>query len=995
MIRKNILFGIIAIAMLFIIGNINAYYVDVDYAHVRSDSYIQYLNVQYANYYDNVDFSYQLTGYGFTGNQQIYVSPVIYGIVPGGYMTQVMAVPTSPVYLYSANPYNYVYNNLFYFDADYLGYKIELNISDVSGNPLANDIAYVYSSGTTPGNTGNGNGNSNPNQTITCDDFYLSGQEDIYLQEDDSYNYYLYMINTVDKELTITSVTTTNPTNLDIDNIDYPYTIGSYGTRSANIDMTADTIDSDYSGSFDVTVNARYDNLTCTKQYTVYYHIEDGENSSNADCSDIYFKNINLTMNEDDTETKEITIENHSNDYDYVIEKTSVKDSDHISADVTYDPSSVKSDSSGKIRLRLDTDEVSNYITEEIKLTVDGCMKRSGREDKHCKKVVDLSVRINNTSNNSSSECSQIQIFTSNISQKENTTEDYTTANGFYVLNRSGSKFNISDISISDNSSFSDVVKNTMSYVVNPSSQTSINFNLKTLPVTTTISSKARISLVGRFNNGISCSYSDIKSDFTINNLDSSDMCSNIIVQGQKVVAGTNNITIKNNTNKEFGLNNVLVLNKNGLNVNVIDKTATIKPNSIKYVRVGVTGEGSADLYVAGKFVDGDSCDYTRTTEGTITTRDNINFQASNCDFEINYPATQNISNARESIYLAFNNKSLNGGTIDISTYGAVVDTPVIYLEGYDDFTRTLALTNFNNPTYVAYTVKLNGCEDKTYITKLNPSVSPDMKIMLTSYPAVITPEKTRTLTNVSVLNTYNTEKNIVIKLAGLPDTWKIYESDSLINVDLVDNQTRSTDRYLIGSNQTKTIYFGIVIPEDAIKTKYNGYFELYESNTLLSKSQVTVDLTPILSDVQIIGNSLMMINDFENAYNLKITLKNNSSVAKDLEIVFKVDENTVIDGNKLFTINGDESKTIEYKIVTKNKLEDNDSIAFDVIDQQSQKLIESDLATYSADDNKRKGLTAFFTFTTVSGTIGLMVLIILIIAIAGYLIRRSRYRRV
>ena len=652
MIKKNILFGIIAIAMIFIIGSVHAYYVDVDYTYVRSDSFSPFLNVQYANYFDNIDFSYQLTGYGFTGNQQVYVSPVIYGISPNGYVTQVMAVPTTPIYLYSANPYNYVYNNLFYFDADYLGYKIELNVVDLSGNPLANNMAYVYSSGTTGNGTtpGSGNGNTNP-ATITCDDFYLSGQGDIYLQEDDSTNYYLYMINTIDEELTITSVTTTDPENLDIENIDYPYTIGSYGTRSANIEMSADTVGSDYTGSFNVTVNARYDTLTCTKQYVVYYHIEDQENSNNADCSDISFDDTSITVVDNDTTTKEIIIQNKSDDYDYRIEETSIKNSDHIDADIVSDPSTVDRDDTEIIKIRLTTDDVDNLITEELKLTVDGYMERSGHEDKHCKKTIDLSVRIKDGSNNStSSDCSNIKIYTSNISQKENSNKDYTNANGFYILNKSNNKFNINEVSISDNSQFADIVKNTMNYAINANSQTSLNFNLKTFLINATTSSRGSVSILGRFDNGISCTYSDIKSDFTINILDSTDTCSNIIVQDKIVGLGENIITIQNNTNKEFGMNDVIVLNKNGLNVNVIDKTSTIKANSYKDIRIGVTGDGSAQLNVKGKFVNGDTCEYTKTTPGTITTKDNINFQAGACDFEIDYPSTQNISNAIESL---------------------------------------------------------------------------------------------------------------------------------------------------------------------------------------------------------------------------------------------------------------------------------------------------------------------------------------------------------
>ena len=994
--NKTLLFAISAIALLFIIGNINAYYVGVDYTYVRSNSYPEFLHTQYANYNDNIDFSYQIVGYGMTGFQRVYVSPVIYAVTPNGYSTQIMVAPTTSVYMYPGTPYNYIYNNMFYFDADYLSYNVVLNVTDESGNPLVNDTAYVYSSGTTPSGNGGNTGNTGNNYVPTCSDFYVSGQTDIYMQEDDSTTYDLYLINTVNEELTVTSVTTTSPENLSVDNIDYPYTVGSYATRSINIDLTSDTIDDDFSDSFNVIVNARYGSLNCTKTYEVNYHINDQSNSSNADCSDIEIKNPNFSMNEDDTLTKGITIENNSFDYEYIIDDATIRDSTNVNAEVTYTPNKVNEDSDANIRVRFDTDPVDQYTTETLRLAINGYMKRNGHEDKHCKKYVDVTVRINDNSNGTASQdCSQIEIHSTSVSQNENVTKDYALSNGFYITNKSNNKFNISQISISDNSQYAEIINNSMNYAINGNSQSSLNFSIKTFPVSTTESTNATISVLGKFEGGETCTFSDITKNFSLNILDSSDMCSRISVYDQKVAVGENSITLQNSTGTEFYVNNIIVLNKNGLNVNIIDPTSIINPNSTKNIRIGVNGDGSAELQVAGKFKNGETCDYTTTTPGTITTRDNANFQDSGCDFQINNPTEINVSNALETFYLTFNNNSIKGGEINISTFGAVIDTPIIYLEGYDDFTRTLTLNNFDNPTYIVYNVKLNGCSEKTYYTKLKSNITSDKKIILTSHPEIISPTRNRFQTNVSVLNTYNTDKDVTVKLAGFPSDWKIYVNDSLMNIDFVDSSTSTKTMFTIGKNQTKTIYFAVVVPDNTPKTRYNGYFEVYDSGNIVTKSEVTIDFTPISKDIEVISKSLIRVNDFENAYKLAITLNNNNKITKEYTIVFNKDSNFVIDGNRTFTLNpNDNNITLEYKIVTKSKLKEASEVPFSIIDNDSGREVLSDSVIYSQNNNGKGGLTAFLGLGTIPGVIGLIVLIIIVLLVIRYIIKKIRIRR-
>jgi len=999
MINKTMFFTISAIAILFIIGNINAYYVDVDYAYVRSNSYPEFLNTQYANYFDNIDFSYQIVGYGLTAMQKVYVSPVIYGIKPNGYFTQVMVVPTTSIYLYPGAPYNYIYNNLFYFDEDYLSYNLVLNVTDQTGNQLTNDSAYVYSSGSNQGggNSGGNNGTPANNYIPTCSDFYVSGQSDIYLQEDDSATYDLYLINTIENELTITSVTTTNPENLSIDNIDYPYNVGSYATRSVNLDLTSETVDDDYLGSFIVNVNGKYGSLNCTKTYTVYYHINDSSNSSNADCSDIEIDNESITINEDSTLTKTLIIENKSFDYEYVIDDATIKDGSEVDADVTSTPSKVNEDSSANIKIKFDTDIVNQDITNELRLTIDGYMKRNGHEDKHCKKYVDLTVKVIDNSNNKNNDCSLIEIHSSMVSQAENTTKDYNFTNGFYILNKSNNKFIISQISLNDNSKFAEITKNSMNSSINANSQFSLNFRIKASQVSTTETSISNISVMGHFENGETCTYSDIRNSFTLNLLDSSNACSKISVLDQKVVLGENTITLQNSTDKEFIVNDIIVLNKNGLNINVIDKSTSISLNSRKNVRINVEGNGSATLQIAGKFKNGEVCSYQQTSPGLITTKEIINFQDSGCDYIIDYPQEIELSNSKENFYLSFRNNTIKGGIINISTLGSVIDTPVIYLEGEDDFTRALTIDNFDNPTYIIYKVKLNDCSEDIYSTKINSLISSDKKIVLASYPGIITPTKNRFLTNVSILNTYNTDKDVSIKLAGFPIDWKIYLDDSLMNVDFIDSTTNSKTMFTINKNQTKTIYFAIIVPETNTKTKYNGYFEVYDgvNAQLISKNPFSIDFTPISKDIEVISKTILRENDFENSYNLEIILKNNNKISKDYLVVFNKNNDYVIDGNKEFNlIPIDNNISLEYKMITKKKLDNKTELPFSIIEINSNKDIITDKFIYLEENNNRNKITAFLSIGTVPGIMSLIILIIICILIIRYIIRRIKLKR-
>ena len=951
----------------------------IDYSYVNTDSGIEYLSIQYGNYYDNVSLKLKLraedipSGYSYV---PVIVSPKVYGITDSGDLTYLYSVPSSTYYLSSAT--EYYYPNLFYLTPNYNGYVVQVyaqsgvNYSTYSSAyvyPIGAPNAYFYpvDNGTTPED------NTQETQT-TCSSFFLSGQRDIYFDEDEQRNYNLYIENDSSQDLTVLSVTASDSSELDIRDIDYPdYVSGNY-VGNVTLRLESDTVSDDEDSSFDITVRARYGSgQECLKIYTVEYHINDEDNDNTSSCSDISIGDTSFTINDNSVTVKTITIENESNDYDFEIDDITIEEDSYVSADIVDEPEIVYEEDSEDIEIEFETENVNYTTIKYLDLEIEGYLVRSGRDDKKCTKRENIAITIRDTGTSGSTNngttvqsCKDIVIYTTNIQQQESTTESYSESNGFFIVNNSNQQFNINSFSINDNTNKAEIKNIRRNSRIYSKSRESIGFDLVTSSVSTTESSRGTISVSGSFTDGTTCSSTGIGTkQFDISVLDSSDLlCSNIGVYNKTVTSGTNNqIQIFNNTNKKFYVTDVLFQNRYGLSGNVTNKQLTVNSNSQDVMEVGFTGNGSLEMLVSGRFDDGKTCSFTKTTSGFLTTNNqSANLSGDACDFELTAPTSISVNNSAESLNINFVNRSQKGGKIIITGNGLAVEPSVILLNGFDSFNKEITLSNFNNPTSVYYDVILNNCSSRRTSTSISNNITEDSRISLVSYPTMITPISSNVNISTVVNNGFSVSKTITLKLSGFSAGF---------------NSSQKTIE--VSAHNRQDVFLNLSIPENADKRAHNGYIELYSGNNLVNKYPITIDLSPKVDPILISTT----VENQEKIYLLKITIKNNSSITQYTTIDFGLDESFVIEGDREINILPGEELIKQYKIVSPSILKEDRVVEIKIKDKLTDEILAKEKITLKTNYS---AITGFLTL----GNMGLVVLG-LIIVIVLFIIFKKR----
>jgi len=939
----------------------------IDYTYVSTDSSFNYLNVQYGNYYDNVNLKLGLravnipSGYSYL---PVVVSPKVYGITSSGALTYLYSIPSSTYYLYSS-PTIYYYPNVFYITPDYSGYVVQVYAQ--SGNVYSiYSSAYIYPVGAPYTYYYPVDSPSSPvPEVIGCTSFFLSGQRDIYLQEDKIGNYNLYIENDASQTLNVFSVTTSNPSRLDIVEIDYPDFVSGNSVGHINLRLQADTVGDDYSSSFDIYVRARYGSgQECLKTYNVTYHIKDDESSNTGSCQDISLKDTTFTINDNSTTRKTIAIENSSNDYDYRIENIKIKNRESISSRIITRPTRINKNSTRNIEVDFTTDNLLHTTIRYLEMEVEGYLTRSGRTDKKCAKKQNLVITILDTERSPptstiTQNCKDILIYTKNISQSEDSTRNYSINDGFFVFNNSNQQFNISKITINDNTSNAEIKNLNYDYRVYTKSRGIIFFDLKTLSVNTTEYSRGTISVNGSFADGKVCSTTDIGvKQFDISVLDSSDVCSNVGVYSKSVTSGNNQIFVYNNTNKKFYVNDVLFQNRQGLSANITSKQIVVEPNTQGTLNTGISGNGRLEMLISGRFDDGKTCGFNQTTSGILTTdTQSINLSGNACDYELVVPTTVSINNAIETINLSFNNRSSRAGKIIISGNGLVTEPSVIFLRGFDSFNQEIKLSNFDNPRAIYFDIMLNNCSTTRTTTTVISNISERDRIFLVSYPTIISPISNTGNVLTVVNNSFSETKNITLKLSGFP------------------NNFLSSERTIsIPSQSKKDVSLTIVIPENADKLKYNGYIELYSEKQLITKYPLVIDISPKIEQISITTT----IENQEKIYLVKMNIKNNSPIAQETTIDFGLDVSFVIEGDKEVKLLPNEEITKHYRIISSSILKEDIETNVQIKDKATNEILSKEKiilkTNYSA-------ITGFLIFGNI-GLIffGLIILIVFII---------------
>ena len=836
-----------------------------------------------------------------------------------------------------------------------------------------------------------------------CSDFTISGQTDIYVDEDSSFVYDLFIMNSIEQPLNLISITTSPLNDLELDNINYPYTVPSYSTRSADFFFTSDTVSSDTSSFFDIYLTSKYGDLVCEKQYTVNYNIKNKENKSTADCSDLRFENTDFVINEDDSESFDVQLENRSLDYDFRIEEVKIKDASIYDVQVSYFPRKINLDESKNIKLRVSSKEVDESKTEKSELYVKGYMIRDGREDKRCTLREPIKIKVLDASQNNSTnlDCEGITIHTSTISQLENSSKNYSSDDGFYVINNSNKKFNINFINISDNSRFVDIDKKSIANgFLLPTSKSSINFNLDSSSVETLEKSTAKISLSGTFENGTTCAYSDISSDFKINILDAKNNCSFIGFESSQLENGSSTIRVYNNTSMDFVADGFLVDNRNGVNVNVIDASKKISANSTNVITVGVNGNsnGFFNLLLKGKFQDGTFCDYSDTYVGRFFLKDSDNFDPENnsCNFTIDYPSqlTTN-NNSQLNFNLGFTNKTTKPGVIKLYSDGLILSTTLIPLNGDDFISTNITASNLNLSKKIYYAVQLEGCSEEIYFTDLVQPTSPELgKINFRSFPSSFLISKNKILTSLTLENENNLDVQFKLIVKGLPNDWSVYNSQSEINISEEINNLSYTEDFTIKGNASKQIYYLFVVPNSYLNSETESIidFQVVVDNKSVSEVSTIVksvvgkeDITLDVQTTKISNTSNSNINSNSlSTYLIKLKLSNNTSANRSVNLDLDLPSNFTIEGDRDITIPANGSIDSELKIFSNDNLSSNYLVNLKVVDSLTGSLLVSKDITL--DSKKNFYITGLFNFNSVGTSIRSIILILLIVLVIFYI---------
>lgn len=916
--KKNVFLAIISIMFILSISSVSALSFNIDSLVISTESENSYASLQYGNYYDNVSLRL-----GFRANDLVYgqnlpvvITPKIYGILDNGQTQYLYSAPPVQYTLYNTAVQEYYYPNMFYLQPPYTGYQVLVEAHTLVPANIYYGVnnAYVYVSGYPayyyPAEPNDPNPDEPEYPSNDCFNLSLSGQSSFYINEDQEKEYKLYIANNSSLPVTIQSVTTTDPSRLDIDDISYPHTISPNQTRYAQIDFVADSVSSDYSSFFDIIVKGNYEDGTiCQKAFTVDYIINDRSSNNSADCDDILLNDIEFTLNEFQEIDKEIRIKNESLDYQYVIDSVNVYDDSYVTTNVIDYPRRIYENQADYLKINFEAEDITRDITRNLDLRVNGYLKRSGRDDKRCNLRSNIKINLidqGSVNYSPATSCNNIKIFTSNISQLEDSLESYGKEDGFFIVNNSNQEFTITNLLINDNSNYATLRLNNYSSMIYPSYTLPLNFELTTSEVVTTESSNAKIEVNGRFDDGTVCNYSNINKTFTLNVLDSQDnYCGAVGVLSQNVNSGTNSVTLFNNTTKKFYVTNILFQDKHNLDATTSTNQYTISNNSSKTIPVNFTGDGSLQMLISGKFEDGKTCNYTQTKSGMMVVGYNDStyyFSENNCSIILDVPNSYEVDDSLEKYVLSVKNYSKNSGRIVIYSNGASINPASIYLDGYDDFSQELTLSNFSNPTLVSYSVQLNNCNSFLRTTNLINKQITENRVELVSYPQKYTPIENRIAFSVLLKNDFSQNKILSVKLAGFPTTWQL------------DSKTIN-----VASRGQESLTLTGKIPND-VTGVYNGQIEVYENGLLVDSKPITIDLSVKEADLLIENKSIENISN--DGYKLSFNLKNNTEFRKDLLLDLGLDESWVIDGEKEITLSANEDKEITLKFVSTNKTE-------------------------------------------------------------------------
>lgn len=341
-------------------------------------------------------------------------------------------------------------------------------------------------------------------------------------------------------------------------------------------------------------------------------------------CDDIAITTATTNINELSTRVVEFKIYNYSNK-DFYLTNAIADSGNKFIANVVGKDNIISANSNGIIRVRIEALEVTRNTNDSGTLRISGYFKDGatcGNND-----IDNTLFKVTIIDDSSNLTCEDIIVFVdAEQTINENTNEFFD----FEIRNDSSQKFYINNIKISESSSYVSIDNVDFESFISGYGSSIVEYEIESTSVSGNKNTPIYFEVEGEFYDGTYCSYSDIIKESTnlvIKDSSSSGYCGDIDVENVSIEIEKDKteifyISVKNNSNNGFYLENVYINSDSGINVSVLDKPSYISKNSSKDVKLEIKGlvTGTKNVYVGirGEFSNDFYCGANEINKGKI-----------------------------------------------------------------------------------------------------------------------------------------------------------------------------------------------------------------------------------------------------------------------------------------------------------------------------------------------------------------------------------------
>lgn len=209
-----------------------------------------------------------------------------------------------------------------------------------------------------------------------CSDISVSTKT-VFMSESDTEKVSFDIRNRGDSDFAVYDVTVTeNSSYVSVRNIDFDSYVNSDDAGKIEFDLVSPAVSGDKEATVTVKVRGRFDDgRSCafsdlTRSFRVVIDNDGGSNSSI--CRDIDLKATDITITENTSRTKTITVENNNNN-SFIVDSVRVSEtSPYFRTSIRSKPSSVSANRTANILLNIETETVSRDRTDPVEVSVSG-----------------------------------------------------------------------------------------------------------------------------------------------------------------------------------------------------------------------------------------------------------------------------------------------------------------------------------------------------------------------------------------------------------------------------------------------------------------------------------------------------------------------------------------------------------------------------------------------------------------------------------------------